>query len=302
MEAAGSERFAPKTTARAQSLLQQAETALTQDRHKTEEPKRLAAEAGREARHAVALAAMLRENRERDTTPEDVALQWEETIARAAAAAGLTADFSNGPEEAGASVARDVEALRQKSEQQARDLAERERQVANLEEEIRELDTRLAGASTLTMRLEAREHQRQQFQQLEKLFTPGEAEVLRDSGRIIVRLKGLGFASGSAQLTPAAAGLMEKVRQAVEIFPPGEIAAEGHTDSVGDNAANQRLSQSRAEAVRTYMVEKLHVPPGRIRAIGYGDTRPIASNETSEGRRQNRRIDLVIAARLDDGP
>ena len=125
--------------------------------------------------------------------------------------------------------------------------------------------------------------------------------VFRQGDDIIVRVQGLAFAPGSAKLTASANPMLEKLRDVVAIYPRALYAVEGHTDSTGDSAANQRLSQSRADAVRNYMVERLQVSPGRVTAIGYGDSRPIAKNESEEGRRQNRRIDLVITPQ-DEAP
>ena len=67
----------------------------------------------------------------------------------------------------------------------------------------------------------------------------------------------------------------------------------GHTDNVGDNYSNQKLSEARANVVRTYLLEK-GIAPGRITAVGYGETRPVASNDTPEGRQQNRRTEVKI--------
>jgi outer membrane protein OmpA-like peptidoglycan-associated protein len=304
MDAADAERRAPKTVARARALLQQAEDVLSRDRQQKDEAERLAGHATMEAKHAVALAAMLGRAEEQEATPEDLVRKWEEGLTRTAAAAGASLDFSAGPEGAAEGLTRTIEGLRRASEQQASELAERQQQITALEEEIRDLDARLSGASsearTLTLQLEARERVRQQLRQLEQLFTPEEASVVRESDRVIVRLKGLSFASGSSSLTSAAKRLMEKVRQAIAIFPSGTLIVEGHTDSSGNSGANQRLSQSRADAVRAYMLDVLKVSAGRVRAVGYGDGRPIASNSSADGRRQNRRIDLVIPVKAGD--
>lgn len=306
MDSVNAERHAPKTAARARALLQQADAALVRDRSQREEPQRLAREAATEARHAVALAAMLEQARARDATPEDLVQEWEGSTARIAGAAGTTADFSEGPRAAAEAVARAVAGLRESAAQQARDLVEQQRQIAALEEEIRDLDTRLSGASaearTLSLRLEAGERSRQQFRQLEQVFTAEEATVLRESDRIVVRLHGLNFAPGASSLSPTGIRLAEKLGRVAALYPAGGLLVEGHTDASGDRAANQRLSQARAETVRRYMVEVLKVAAGRVRAIGYGDSRPIASNATAEGRRQNRRIDLVIPVRPEEAP
>ena len=70
------------------------------------------------------------------------------------------------------------------------------------------------------------------------------------------------------------------------------VVVEGHTDSIGSDAYNMKLSQRRANAVRDYMV-KNGVSGSRIKTEAYGKTRPIASNKTAEGRAQNRRVDIV---------
>jgi outer membrane protein OmpA-like peptidoglycan-associated protein len=72
------------------------------------------------------------------------------------------------------------------------------------------------------------------------------------------------------------------------------ITVEGHTDSFGGDESNLELSQRRADAVRAYLLANMQLAPYRISAMGYGETRPISSNETAEGRSRNRRIDLVV--------
>ena len=71
------------------------------------------------------------------------------------------------------------------------------------------------------------------------------------------------------------------------------IQLEGHTDNVGDDKANQVLSQKRAESVRRYLIKK-GIGPKRIQAVGYGESKPIASNDTDKGRQTNRRTVVTI--------
>ncbi|MGA7181473.1 MAG: OmpA family protein [Thiobacillaceae bacterium] len=82
-------------------------------------------------------------------------------------------------------------------------------------------------------------------------------------------------------------------------YPDTTAVIEGHTDNVGTAEDNMRLSQRRAESVVTYLVDNLHIAPSRLTAVGYGETRPIADNRSQEGKRQNRRIDAVIACATD---
>src|SRR5690606_29102869 len=73
---------------------------------------------------------------------------------------------------------------------------------------------------------------------------------------------------------------------------------EGHTDSTGDDAYNQQLSERRAAAVRQVLVERFNVSPARISSVGYGESRPVTTNATSEGRAANRRVESAMTATL----
>ena len=77
------------------------------------------------------------------------------------------------------------------------------------------------------------------------------------------------------------------------------VIIEGHTDSYGGDDANQKLSQARAESVQQYMINAMRIPTYRLIATGYGETRPVASNETESGRSRNRRIDIVIRPNIE---
>ncbi len=82
-------------------------------------------------------------------------------------------------------------------------------------------------------------------------------------------------------------------------YPNTTAVIEGHSDNVGDNEYNMRLSLRRAESVVNYLVDTIHVAPTRLSAVGYGDSRPVADNQTEDGKRMNRRIDAVIACATD---
>jgi outer membrane protein OmpA-like peptidoglycan-associated protein len=100
-------------------------------------------------------------------------------------------------------------------------------------------------------------------------------------------------------LKPSNFDLLAKVEKAIDVFPRSELIIEGHTDSHGGDDFNQKLSQDRAESVQQYMINAMRIPSYRLIATGYGETRPVASNETASGREKNRRIDIVIKPNLD---
>ena len=101
------------------------------------------------------------------------------------------------------------------------------------------------------------------------------------------------FATGSAEILADSQPVLDEVATILVTAPGLNLNVEGHTDNTGDPASNLSLSQGRAEAVRTYLVNA-GVGEERLTAIGAGDASPIADNDTSEGRQQNRRIEFAV--------
>ncbi len=117
----------------------------------------------------------------------------------------------------------------------------------------------------------------------------------RDSARgLIANMSDVLFRSGSFELVPGARERLAKVSGIILAYPSLHLAVEGHTDSVGSDDYNQTLSEQRAQAVRDYFVQQ-GIPAASIEARGFGKTEPIASNDTSEGRQQNRRVELILS-------
>jgi outer membrane protein OmpA-like peptidoglycan-associated protein len=102
----------------------------------------------------------------------------------------------------------------------------------------------------------------------------------------------LNFNSGTTQLTPDSQQTVSDLIVILGAYPNAQVQLVGHTDNTGDAAANQKLSLDRANAVRDMVVSK--VPAARITTAGYGSDKPIASNDTEEGRAKNRRTELVV--------
>jgi outer membrane protein OmpA-like peptidoglycan-associated protein len=116
----------------------------------------------------------------------------------------------------------------------------------------------------------------------------------RDTARgLIANMSDVLFKTGSADLLPGARERLAKVSGIVLAYPGLHLDVEGHTDSVGGDEYNQGLSERRAAAVRDYLVQQ-GIPAGSIDSRGFGKTQPVASNDTAEGRQQNRRVELVL--------
>ncbi|MBU2499712.1 OmpA family protein [bacterium] len=150
---------------------------------------------------------------------------------------------------------------------------------------------RSAAESVLT----SKQQREDTILQLRSSFTPKEGEILlTPEGEIMLRLQGISFAVGSAELKPGQDDLIDRLAGAIGRFPGAEVRVDGHTDDTGSRDANLRLSRRRAETVARLLEERIGMASGVIATEGFGPDRPVALNSTPEGRALNRRIDVII--------
>jgi outer membrane protein OmpA-like peptidoglycan-associated protein len=117
----------------------------------------------------------------------------------------------------------------------------------------------------------------------------------RDTARgLIANMSDVLFKTGSFELLPGARERLAKVSGIVIAHPGLHLEVEGHTDSVGSDDYNQKLSENRAQAVRDYLVQQ-GIADNSIVFRGLGKTQPVATNDTPDGRQQNRRVELVLS-------
>jgi outer membrane protein OmpA-like peptidoglycan-associated protein len=188
-------------------------------------------------------------------------------------------------------------ATRQASDAQAG--AERDLDDARRKEQIAEADSdrnRVAAASSdarLQDALVDREELRARLlQQLNLILET------RDTARgLVVNMSDVLFDTGEFTLRPLAREKLAKISGIVLAYPTLRLAIEGNTDSVGGEAFNQELSEKRAEGVRGFLTQQ-GIPESSTSASGFGETRPIASNDTLDGRQQNRRVELIVSGEL----
>jgi len=114
---------------------------------------------------------------------------------------------------------------------------------------------------------------------------------------LVVNMSDVLFDSGKFTLRPLAREKLAKISGIVLAYPSLNLAIEGNTDSVGTDAFNQQLSEQRAQGVRDYLTQE-GIPAASTTATGYGKSRPIASNDTAEGRQENRRVELVVSGEV----
>jgi outer membrane protein OmpA-like peptidoglycan-associated protein len=307
-------KYAPMSLNNARILLDTAESELTANRYDTDRPRLLALDAKHNALHAIYVAKLEKRVRDRSTNLEAILLEWEGSISRLGDELDLPVYFDQGEAQAVDALVAGIVELKQDKASLGQDLADREGQVAALtvdqdlgdrDAQVTLLNARLAkmqellggGNQTideLETLLEQQARHRERFARVETLFESGQAEVFRQGDVVIIRMVGLNFDSGVAKLKSEHVALLDILQGAIAEFPESRVIVEGHTDAFGSDAQNQTLSQARAESVVSHLVETTAVSEMNVASVGYGESRPVANNETEQGRKRNRRIDVVI--------
>jgi OOP family OmpA-OmpF porin len=295
-------KLAPRSLQAAKRYLAEAEQEIQRNRYDLAQPRKLAAQARYEARHATFLAQLiervLKEEGDDQAGVEALVLSWEEPLKKIAAEMELSAQFDNGMQATMQEINEHAGQQAQEVRRLKQELADRDDQLGTLNTQLQRLESRLGGVSeervALQRRVDAQERLRSSVAALEASFTADEARVARQGDDIVLSLLGIKFPSGRSTIDGGSAALMKKVQQGLALFPGASISVEGHTDANGSDSTNLILSQDRADAVRQYLVGNLGLDPEKVSSVGYGEARPVATNETPAGRTRNRRIDLII--------
>ena len=184
----------------------------------------------------------------------------------------------------------------QRTREQALSAAERAEEAAERERMAREeaeAARRLSEAQATEIALARREAELAS-EAAASLRRRLELMALRETDRgMVITLGDVLFATGETNLAEDAQSNLADVVELLQTEPDKEVRIEGHTDSTGNESVNLRISQQRADAVKAQLVS-LGVASERIEAVGMGEDFPIASNDTAEGRSQNRRVDVIL--------
>ena len=130
--------------------------------------------------------------------------------------------------------------------------------------------------------------------QAEEFGTIPGAEVERRDDSVVVRFQSsLIFDTGEYTFQPGAYDRLRSLARTLNQYPKSRVIIKGHTDSTGDDRFNQMLSEERSDSVRKFLIVE-NVAYDRITAIGFGEQMPVATNNTAEGRHQNRRVEIEI--------
>ncbi|MFH0803318.1 MAG: OmpA family protein [bacterium] len=121
-------------------------------------------------------------------------------------------------------------------------------------------------------------------------------QVTAEAGdkKIIMTILATDLFTSASDLTPAGKKILDGVGDFLKSYPNSKVLTRGHTDSIGKTAANQAVSEKRAQKVREYLVAYRNVSPGRVTTEGVGSAQPVATNASAAGRALNRRVELIV--------
>lgn len=308
--AAGDE-YATSILGKADQQLTQAETTYRQKQGKTaiESAARETTQTAEEAR-VMAVKQRAEDEAQAKAAADKAAAEAREAQAKAEAeaeakrradaeAAQKQAEQAQKEAEAARAAAEQAKA---QAEQAAQEAAQQKEAAEKAKAEAEAQQQQLAAETAKAQQAAAQSEQLRQQAEKEKqdlrarlLQQLNTVLATRDTARgLIANMSDVLFKTGSFELAPGARERLAKVSGILLAYPSLHVQVEGHTDSVGTDEYNQTLSENRASAVRDYFVQQ-GVPADSITSRGFGKTQPIASNDTPEGRQQNRRVELVLS-------
>lgn len=246
------------------------------------------------AQHAIRIAKLGSKFDRKPPTVESWINASDARMAILANAVGLQLDQTQEPELQLAQLKQAIDDMKAEHTAQIEDA---DKQVRELGEKLARYEGELSDMAEVRHKLQLKREAEAKIKRLTKLFDPEMVEILlTPDADVILRLKKLNFLSGSAVIPPEAYALLDNTIKSIDIFPSRSVRVEGHTDFMGTNEYNQELSERRANAVRDHLLLQMENSKANFSAIGHGEEKPIANNETAAGRTKNRRIDIVLVA------
>jgi outer membrane protein OmpA-like peptidoglycan-associated protein len=307
---AAADRYATETFQKAEQLLRQAEN--YQERKAGKKPVAMTAREAAQTAEDARIISLKRMEEERQAN-ERRAAEQREASARAAAEDQSRRREKAETEQRAEAERRARAEVEQRIESERRARAEAEQRVESERRARAEAEQAAAVAKQQVAQAEA-EKARQQAEESDRLRQRAENEKTelrsqllrqlnliletRDTARgLIVNMADVLFDTGRYTLKPVTREKLAKISGIILAHPGLKLEVEGHTDSVGGDEFNQRLSEKRAASVRDYLIAQ-GVPPDSITARGFGKTMPVASNDTAAGRQLNRRVELILSGEV----
>lgn len=270
----GAERYAPKTLAQSEEKMALAASILDADRTQTSKAEVQAKNARWLAEKSAVITETVKDFDRRDYTKEDIILWHQAQLNIVNEPIGGKLPFNESSDAVALSLKASIEKLKSAEGNYSQQLAATKK----------EREAMLARDRAV----------KKQFETVQAMFSKQEANVYLQRQNVLISAHGFQFPSGVSEIQTANFPLMSKIVRAIKLFPNSRIDVSGHTDSTGAGHINKSLSQARAEKVSKFLSEVGDISSKRIKAVGYGESRPVASNMNAKGRAENRRVEITI--------
>jgi len=287
---------APKTFARAEEEMALAMTILDADRSQTAKADVHAKNAKWLAEQSSEISETIKDFDRRDYSMEDIVLWHQEKLSTINQPLGGQLAFNKPADSVVQNLTSAVSTLAAERNA-ALDQLNKNKQMSQsqLKAVEEKYGQKLAVTEKERLALLAKEQADQQkFDTVQAMFNPEEAHVYRQRQNVLISAQGFQFPSGQSEIQTANFPLMNKIIRAIKTFPNARVEVNGHTDSMGADLTNKKLSDDRAEKVAKFLSEVGEIDRKKITFIGFGETRPVATNETPAGRAENRRVEIKI--------
>ena len=298
-ESQGADKHAPKTYQRAEKELNLAISTLEEDPNQLEKANEYARTADRLSKDSQEITELAKIFDRRKYEYEDIILWYQQQLAEINIPLKTELNFSQPNRIVVGSIRDNIASLVQAQKDDLEIIDKQQKFIeelqANLEEVRKQYEARLSAQAKKQAEKERLESEtRARFEYVQSLFNAEEAEVFRKGNNVLISAGGFYFPVGGTIILPQNFSMLNKIINSVRQFPNAKIEITGHTDSIGSTESNLRLSKERANNVAKFMKEVGNIESDSITAEGYGESKPIASNETTEGRARNRRIEVLI--------
>jgi OmpA-OmpF porin, OOP family len=293
------DKIAPQSFEIAQNKLSEADAFITQNPYQKEMMHQKANEALFMSQRLLQIADQ--SDKFENMKPEEMTLRIEKVLYEITAKLAA-ADMRNQPYETQVkNILGSIDALQKDRQFMFDKVKTLKAEIETKNSQITDLEGKTREQQIVKERLAAEKRFNQLFIEVQNLFSSDEAEVYKKGNSLIIRLRAIQFPVGKSVVMPDNYPLLSKIQQSIRIFSEPDVIIEGHTDSTGSNELNELLSQERSDSVRQYLLANKTLPYDRIVAVGYGSSKPLASNATEEGRAVNRRIDVIIKPQAQSG-
>ncbi|HBF09174.1 MAG: hypothetical protein CMD81_04480 [Gammaproteobacteria bacterium] len=288
----GAKKYAPKTFSQAEEEMRLALNILEVNRGASQEAENYAERARWWAERSMAVTETVKSFKQGDYTDEDIVLWYQEQISSAVAPVNKSLPLNYDHKRLMTSIRTDLEGVVSDNSQLASQNKMLSAESQTLANAGRQQAIEMQNKLNMT-RQQAQEADKK-FEFVQGLFDEKEAVVFRQQNAVLLRTQGFDFPSGKSEITSGNFALLQKIIKAIDEYPTAKVAVSGHTDSVGDAQFNQKLSEDRAQKVAEFLIKVGNIDEDRISYKGYGEARPIASNDTQDGRSENRRVEITI--------